>query len=145
MYIYQCFTEIAHFALLIPDTSSLSSALGIVHICCTWHLVKQSYCRILYPLQLAPYESTAVVQCVSTAPDTLLKGLSGEILHGSKVVLIDRYSLKDISQTLILPFILSPLVNEHKTVKCYIIQIASHHLIIFKRWDTFLVAAFEAG
>jgi hypothetical protein len=62
------------------------------------------------------------------------------------VVPVDRYSFKGMScWMLLLSFIQSPAVKEHKTVKRGIIQISSHRLVIFKHRGKFVVTALEAG
>jgi hypothetical protein len=63
----------------------------------------------------------------------------------SGTILIDRYFFTDILLDPIYEFIPSPAIKEHKIVKRYIIQIYSHHFVIFKSRRKFVVVALEAG
>jgi len=60
------------------------------------------------------------------------------------VVPIDRYSFKDVPLDLFLTFIQSPAVQQHKTVKRYLIGSTWDCLVDFKGRYKYVVPALEA-
>ncbi len=64
-------------------------------------------------------------------------------MRGRKWYKATSITLRIIRRLCLSTFVYASADEEQKTVKRYMIEILSHHLVIFRHWDKLVVAALE--